>query len=389
MSRRLSLAKPLFLTTVGFAACLTLPPFFDDAMRENEPVRNAKSKVVVGGSIVGVLFFIAIVIKKSGWLESHQHKHSPSAAADGKQIGFRPPVVSPKRTEPMSAPVAVVTGGRPGLVQTPREPAVEPVKVMDLDSARAVIGVARKVFRDGGLSADFKFDIAVLRESALKGNRLHAMQLGYAYADGRGVIKDEVEAAKWLQVAMDRYIAELERSGFAGDIDAILRLVRLNAKGLGTSQNARLAEAWVTFAISVVPPEQLLSIAGIIQLDLDGDSLARQLATKVIVAGAIKGLPEAQYAAGLRFESSQGTDRNLAEAYAWFNLAAAQGHLDSLNRRETLEKSAEGHSIAEQGQRRARQLVVEIEKASKQSQDKAATRLEYVKLLKDIKAGNK
>ena len=354
-------------------------------MRENEPVRNAKSKVVVGGSIVGALFFIAIVIKKSGWLESHQHKHSPSAAADGKQIGFRPPVVSPKKPEPMSAPVAVVTGGRPGLVQTPREPAVEPVKVMDLDSARAVIGVARKVFRDGGLAADFKFDIATLRESALKGNRLHAMHLGYAYADGRGVIKDEVEAAKWLQVAMDRYVAELELAGFAGDIDAILRLVRLNAKGLGTPQNASLAEAWVTFAISEAPPELLLSIAGLIQLDLQGDSLAQQLATKVIVASAIKGHTEAQYAAGLRFESAQ----NLAEAYAWFNLAAAQGHLLSLSRREALERSAQGHSIAEQGQRRARQLLVEIEKASKQSQDKAATRQEYVKLLKDIKAGNK
>ena len=145
----------------------------------------------------------------------------------------------------------------------------------------------------------------------------------------------------------------------------------------------------MTFAISEAPPELLLSIAGLIQLDLEGDSLAQQLATKVIVASAIKGRTEAQYAAGLRFESSQGTDRNLAEAYAWFNLAAAQGHLLSLSRRETLEKSTEGHSIAEQGQRRARQLVVEIEKASKKSQDKAATRLEYVKLLKDIKAGNK
>ena len=358
-------------------------------MRENEPNRNTKSKVVVGGGILGALFVVALVIGKSGWLESLQQKHSPSAPVEVKQVSFRPSAVTPKKSEQLSAPGAVVTGDQPGLVQSPGEPVIEPVKVMDLDSARAVIAVARKVFRYGTLSADFKFNIAVLRESALKGNRLHAMQLGYAYADGRGVIKDEVEAAKWFQVAMDRYIAELERSGFAGDIDAILSLVRLNAKGLGTSQNARLAEAWVTFAISVVPPEQLLSLAGIIQLNLDGDSLARQLATKVIVAGAIKGLPEAQYAAGLRFESSQGTDRNLAEAYAWFNLAAAQGHLDSLNRRETLEKSAEGHSIAEQGQRRARQLVVEIEKASKQSQDKAATRLEYVKLLKDIKAGNK
>ena len=354
-------------------------------MRENEPVRNAKSKVVVVGSIVGSLFVIALVIGESGWLESLQHKHSPSPPVDVKQASFRPPAVTPKKSEQLSAPGAVMTGDQPGLVQSPGEPVIEPVKVMDLDSARAVIGVARKVFRDGGVSGDFKFDIAVLRESALKGNRLHAMQLGYAYADGRGVIKDEVEAAKWLQVAMDRYVAELELAGFAGDIDAILRLVRLNAKGFGTPQNASLAEAWVTFAISEAPPELLLSIAGLIQLDLEGDSLAQQLATKVIVASAIKGRTEAQYAAGLRFESAQ----NLAEAYAWFNLAASQGHLLSLSRRETLEKSAHGDSIAEQGQRRARQLVVEIEKASKQSQDKAATRQEYVKLLKDIKAGNK
>ena len=354
-------------------------------MRENEPNRNTKSKVVVGGGILGALFVVALVIGKSGWLKSSPGKQTSLPPADGKKFIPRDPSVTLKKFGDVSPPNLGQSEGRRGLVQYPPEATAGSDKVLDLVTARAIVGTAKKLYGWQYPGSD----IEGLRDAARKGDRLAAMFLGYAYADGINVIKDEVHAARWFQVAMDKHIAELERAGVGGDVDAMLILARSYSTGLGAPRNVSLAEAWVTFAVSEAPPARYLAIAGMLERDFTSEAFTRPLAKKIIVAGAMSGIVEAQYAAGLRYENAQGAERNLLEAYAWYNLAAAQGHEKSRERRDALEIMADGESTAERGQRRARNLMVEIEQTAKRQQDRARTRSDHVKMLEAIKAGNK
>ena len=58
-------------------------------------------------------------------------------------------------------------------------------------------------------------------------------ELGYMYAEGRGVEKNDKEAAKWFQKAAEQ-----------GDADAQYELGRLYAKGKGVEKNDKEAAKW-------------------------------------------------------------------------------------------------------------------------------------------------
>jgi len=125
---------------------------------------------------------------------------------------------------------------------------------------------------------------------------------------GRGVSRDEAEAARWYRQAAEK--------GYA---PAQYDLAVFYAVGRGVTLDAAQAITWYRRAAE------------------QGDSLA-------------------QYNLGMRYFEGNGVGKNLVEAYQWLSLAASQKLADAENAREQLRKAMSREQIAE-GKRRVSEFV--------------------------------
>ena len=139
-------------------------------------------------------------------------------AALGRLCGWRP------GTPSLSAAAAGPPGGRPEAREAPPPPRGrdEPADVALLRAAaergdpdgQNVLGVR---YRDGrGVARDDAEAARWFRAAAERGDALGQFNLGVMYSEGRGVARDEAEAARWYKKAAEQ-----------GDADAKDRLARL------------------------------------------------------------------------------------------------------------------------------------------------------------------
>ena len=133
--------------------------------------------------------------------------------------------------------------------------------------------------------------------------------VGYAYANGLGVEKDENEAAKWYRKAADQGHTAAQNN---------LGVLYLNGKG-GLPKDEAEAARWYRKA-------------------------------------ADQGLSTAQNNLGTLSEQGRGVPQNFVEAYMWFSLAAASGHTEAPANRDRVEKKMTTDQIAE-AQRRAAEIT--------------------------------
>ncbi|MBU1396451.1 MAG: SEL1-like repeat protein [Gammaproteobacteria bacterium] len=123
---------------------------------------------------------------------------------------------------------------------------------------------------------------------AEQGDAEAQLQLGVRYAEGDGVIQNDKEAARWLELAAKQGLAEAQyRYG----------LVLL--QGRGVVQDYKAAFSWIE------KPAQ-------------------------------RGYARAQYSLGELYRYGTGTAIDKARAYLWFNLAAAQGVEAAAKARDSL-----------------------------------------------------
>lgn len=153
--------------------------------------------------------------------------------------------------------------------------------------------------------------ISELRAKAEAGDALAQFYLGIRYLDGQGVVKDEVESAKWFRKAAEQGFARAQHN-----------LGVSYASGQGVVKNEVEAVKWYRKA-------------------------------------AEQGIAEAQFNLGVFYATGRGVAKDQVEAYAWFNLAAVNEKEGRTNR-EILEKILSREEIAA-GQRRTRELQKEIE----------------------------
>ena len=99
-------------------------------------------------------------------------------------------------------------------------------------------------------------------------------------------------------------------------------------------------------ASTIQAPEQSAAAA----TKADGERLLSQ---------AMGGNAAAQYAMGLRYYKGVGVETNVVEAYAWLNLAAAQGHSKAREKRNEMKAMLERVTI-EKAQRRTGELAAEM-----------------------------
>ena len=163
---------------------------------------------------------------------------------------------------------------------------------------------------DDGLSAfqrqDYETALRLWRPLADQGNASAQSNLGFMYADGRGVTKDDVQAVKWYRLAADQ-----------GDADAQSGLGFMYVNGRGVPKDDVQAVKWLRLA-------------------------------------ADQGNAFAQSDLGFMYANGRGVPRDYVLAYMWSNLGAAGGN-DLVARNRELFATRMTPAAIEEAQRLSRE----------------------------------
>lgn len=210
------------------------------------------------------------------------------------------------------------------------------------------------------------------RRAAEQGDGAGQANLGVMYLMGRGVSQSEVQGASWVRAAAEQGVTEAQHT-----------LGTLYANGVGVPRDDAQAATWLQkAAASGYAPAQLnlgkLYLAGsgvprdyheamncfrrantpeawyeIGVLHQQGWGVSRSDAEAMVWyrKAAEQRLPEAQYAMGQLYR-----DRDPLAAYAWFALAAANGHKEGIGAMHALEARMTPAQLA-QAQQRALSLA--------------------------------
>jgi len=153
---------------------------------------------------------------------------------------------------------------------------------------------------DSGVAADLPESVKWFRKSAEQGYARAQTFLGSAYAAGTGVAPDMAQAARWYRKAADQ-----------GEPFAQAKLGRAYLGGHGVLQDYTEAAKWLRKA-------------------------------------AVQGIDEAQVGLALLYDAGMGgVPKDPVLAYAWMNLAAAQGEEDGKKYRDAVLKELSPAQIAE------------------------------------------
>ena len=133
-------------------------------------------------------------------------------------------------------------------------------------------------------------EIEQLRLAAEQGDASAQFNLGFMYADGRGVLKDYQEALKWYRLAAEQ-----------GDASAQFNLGVMYATGEGVPQDYQEAVKWFRLA-------------------------------------AEQGYASAQTNLGFMYADGRGVLKDRILAHIWFNIAGANGHAQAREIRDTVER---------------------------------------------------
>jgi len=194
----------------------------------------------------------------------------------------------------------------------------------------------------------------VLRSAAMKGDPSAAFEVGFRFAEGKGVPANYAEAAKWL-----------ERAVQAGVVPAAYEIGTLYEKGgPGIEKNLDTARRYYTMAAERGNAKAMYDL-GVLDANLantldangrDGSSNQNshesaaqwfRSAAQWFRKAADHGIADGQFNLGILYFRGVGVEQSLVESYKWFSLAAAQGDHDAAGRRDSVARHLDPTSLAE------------------------------------------
>ena len=154
----------------------------------------------------------------------------------------------------------------------------------------------------------------LLAKSLLKNSPSAQLRIAAAYQHGKGVSRDESEAARWYRKAADQ-----------GHAEAQYQLALMYDQGEGVAQDAAEAQRWYRAAA-----DQGHALAQYCVTEPAGDS-NRQARTDensiaALQAAAADGDAEAAWALALMYQHGRGVEKDLAQMQQWLEQAAGAGH---------------------------------------------------------------
>ncbi|MDI1264444.1 MAG: tetratricopeptide repeat protein, partial [bacterium] len=174
----------------------------------------------------------------------------------------------------------------------------------------------------------------VLRAAALKGDPTAAYEIANRYAEGKGIVANLDEAAKWY-----------DRAAQAGVVPAIFRIGTFYEKGLSVKKDADIARRYYLQAAERGNAKAMHNLA-VLDADGGGKGANYKSASVWFRKAADRGVADSQFNLGILYARGIGVEQNLAESFKWFSLAAAQGDADSGRKRDDIAKRLDAQSLA-------------------------------------------
>ena len=187
------------------------------------------------------------------------------------------------------------------------------------------------------LEGNYKKALEEIRPEAEAGDPRAQYLMGVMYAHGKGVERDNFEAARWY-----------EKAARNGETRAAFNLGFMLLNGVGeTNQSDPAAAAkWLSVAAQAgnLTAQYLLG-----EMYLTGRGVPRDLEAALTwtLRAALRGHARAQFNAGLIYGQRDRTSENLKEAYKWFKLAARQNYPGASTNAEIVAHQMYKEEIAE------------------------------------------
>lgn len=186
--------------------------------------------------------------------------------------------------------------------------------------------------------ADHKLPVTIgnpaLRKAVTAGDPAAAYEVASRFAEGRGVLQNNEEAAYWLQKAAKQGLAPAQ-----------FRLGSAYEKGLGVKKDLATARDLYLAAARQGNGNAMHNLAVLYAEGINGPPDYRKAATWFRKA-ADHGIRDSQYNLGILYARGIGVQKSNAESYKWFALAAKQGDKDAASKRDEIASRLDRQSLA-------------------------------------------
>lgn len=149
----------------------------------------------------------------------------------------------------------------------------------------------------------------LLRPLADQGNAVAQEILGFMYARGEGIPRDDAVAFRWFTLAAE-----------AGRAEAQFELGRMYRDGIGMPADGKAALFWLRRAAEQGKTDAC-NLVGELYLGSGGIPVDHTAALEWFFRAAERGSAEAMYNIGLHYAAGQGVERDDIESFKWFVLA--------------------------------------------------------------------
>jgi localization factor PodJL len=265
----------------------------------------------------------------------------PSATAPALPLPPTPPALSvPPRIAPATKPgrqsmrqpddetadaAVVPPGGQPNAKAMPSWAAPDVTGALPTpQTAPRVAPAANQVAAVVDDQLPVTIGNAALRKAAMAGDPAAAYEVATRFAEGRGVLQNDEEAAHWLQRAAEKGLAPAQ-----------FRLGGLYEKGLGVSKDLAKARDLYLAAAQQGNGNAMHNLAVLYAEGVDGQP-DYQNAADWFRKAADHGIRDSEYNLGILYARGIGVKQDNAESYKWFALAAKQGDKDAASKRDEI-----------------------------------------------------
>jgi len=190
-----------------------------------------------------------------------------------------------------------------------------------------------------------------LRAAAIAGDMSAQYEIAVRFGDGRGVPRDERQAAYWLELAAKQELAPAQ-----------FRLGGYYEKGIGVKKDLAAARDLYLAAAAKGNGKAMHNLAVLYADGVNGRADYHTAALWFRKA-ADRGITDSQYNLAVLYARGSGGPLNYAEAYKWFALAAKQGDVEAANKRDDIAAQLDEAALA------AADLVVKSWKPEPQPDD--------------------
>jgi len=160
-------------------------------------------------------------------------------------------------------------------------------------------------------------DLDAVKALAQEGDAAAQFLLGLMYETGRGVAKNDTDAARWYRLSAQQ-----------GNADAQRNLGQLYESGRGVPQSFAEAQRWYRLSAEQGDAQAQLDL-GYLYSSGEGAQKNDAVAAEWFRLSAEQGNPDAQYLLGYVLYFGLGVPENKEEAAQWYRRAADQGNVSA------------------------------------------------------------